>query len=56
MDWTLIDVTDVPGVSIDDQVLLIGGDIRAADLAAEIGTIAYEITCGITNRVPRVYR
>ncbi len=59
MDLTLVDVTDVPGVSLHDQVTLMGSDgtlsIRAEDLAELAGTISYEITCGISNRVPRIY-
>jgi alanine racemase len=59
MDLTLIDVTDVPGVSLHDQVTLLGGDgelsVSAEDLAALAGTISYEITCGISSRVPRIY-
>ena len=59
MDLTLIDVTDVPGVQVDDQVTLLGVDrektITAEELAKTAGTISYEITCGISNRVPRVY-
>jgi alanine racemase len=59
MDLTLIDVTDVAGVSMDDQVILLGTDeslkITAEDLAETVGTISYEITCGISNRVPRKY-
>jgi alanine racemase len=59
MDLTLIDVTDVPGVSLDDQVILIGRDgelsITAEDVAETAGTISYEITCGISSRVPRIY-
>ena len=60
MDLTLIDVTDVPAVSIDDYVTLLGTEgersITAEDLGEMAGTISYEITCGISNRVPRVYR
>lgn len=60
MDMTLIDVTDVPNVAIDDYVTLLGreGDavITAEDLGELAGTISYEITCGISNRVPRIYR
>jgi alanine racemase len=56
---TLIDVTDVPGVSLDDQVILIGREgelsITAEDVAETAGTISYEITCGISSRVPRIY-
>jgi alanine racemase len=59
MDLTLVDVTDVPGVSLHDQVTLLGSDgarsITAEDLAELTGTISYEITCGISSRVPRIY-
>jgi alanine racemase len=59
MDLTLIDVTDVPRVSLDDQVTLLGRDgdlsITAEEVAETAGTISYEITCGISGRVPRVY-
>lgn len=59
MDWTLLDVTDVSNISVGDEVFLIGGGaghaIKASDLAREIGTIGYEITCGISPRVPRIF-
>jgi alanine racemase len=59
MDLILIDVTDVPGVSLHDQVILLGRDgersITAEDLGELAGTISYEITCGISSRVPRQY-
>ena len=59
MDWTIIDVTDIPGVKVDDRVVLIGEQnglsIKAEDVAAETGTISYEITCGIDRRVTRHY-
>ncbi len=59
MDWTLFDVTNIDGVSIDDEVTLIGCDgdtrITAADLASQIDTIGYEITCGVGPRVRRVF-
>ncbi len=56
MDWTLFDVTDVPNVKSGDKIELIGDETTAADLAQMAGTIAYEITCGISARVPRVYQ
>jgi alanine racemase len=60
MDMILIDVTDVAGVSLHDQVTLLGIDgglsITAEDLAKLAGTISYEITCGVSARVPRKYR
>lgn len=55
MDWTLFDVTDVEGVAIDTEITLIGEGVSAADIAGLTGTIGYEITCGLTKRVPRVY-
>lgn len=62
MDLTLIDVTDVPGVEIDDQVTLLGWNrntpelkITAEDLARIVGTLSYEVTCGVGERVPRIY-
>lgn len=58
MDWTLFDVTGVEDVAVDDQIFLIGGAdsvVKASDLAGETGTIGYEITCGVSPRVPRIY-
>jgi alanine racemase len=57
MDWTIVDVTDLPDTKVGDRVILIGNEkgkhIRAEDLAALVDTISYEITCGISSRVPR---
>lgn len=59
MDQMLIDVTDVPGAQVGDEVVLIGAQgencITADELAALCGTISYEILLGIDTRVPRVY-
>jgi len=59
MDWTIIDLTDIPGSRIGDTAVIIGQDeglaILAEDLAAAADTISYEITCGISRRVPRIY-
>ncbi|MBC7911343.1 MAG: alanine racemase [Pyrinomonadaceae bacterium] len=59
MDLTLIDVTDVPGVALHDRVTLLGEDgelsISAEELAKTAGTLSYEITCGISERVTRHY-
>jgi len=60
MDLTLLDVTEVPEVSLEDEVILLGRDgelsISAEEIAQLAGTISYEIACGISNRVPRIYR
>lgn len=59
MDQMMIDVTDIPEASVGDEVTLFGRDggeiITADDLAAACGMIGYEIVCGISRRVPRVY-
>jgi alanine racemase len=59
MDLTLVDVTDIPEATVDDEVVIIGHqgalEITAEGIAAELGTISYEVTCGISDRVPRVY-
>lgn len=61
MDQCMIDVTEVPNVKVGDEVMFIGEDefgnnISADDIADLIGTISYEIICGISKRVPRVYK
>lgn len=61
MDQCMIDVTDVPNVKLDDEVIFMGEDqfgnrITADDIAEEIGTISYEIICNVSKRVPRVYK
>jgi len=60
MDWIMLDVTEVAGVAVGDEVTLLGPDpvggcISAEELAEAAGTIPYEIFCGISKRVPRVY-
>jgi Alr-MurF fusion protein len=59
MDTTMIDVTDIPKASVGDEVVLIGrqGDeeILADEIAANGGTINYEIACKISPRVTRIF-
>ena len=60
MDWIMLDVTGIEGVAVGDEVTLLGPDpmgdcITAEELAAAAGTIPYEIFCGISKRVPRIY-
>lgn len=60
MDQTMIDVGHIRGVKLGDEVVLIGKqgrhEIRTEKLARLAGTIAYEVVCSISNRVPRVYK
>lgn len=59
MDWTILDVTDVPECLVNDLVTIIGRDgaeaILAENIAIQTNTISYEITCGVGQRVPRIY-
>ena len=58
MDLTVIDVTEIAGVSVGDEVTLIGRDgeeqITADDHARAAGTISWEILTRISGRVPRI--
>jgi len=58
MDQTMIDVGDA-AVSCGDEVVIWGdsdsGSIQLLELAEKIGTIPYELTCGVSRRVERVY-
>lgn len=59
MDYTMVDVTDIPDVSVGDRVTLLGRDgddeIDALQLAAWAGTVAYEIPSHLGHRVRREY-
>ena len=59
MDQMMLDVTDVPAVEVGDTVTIVGRDhdneITWTDLAGWADTINYEMTCGITRRIPRIY-
>ena len=59
MDNVTVDLGDAP-VAVGAEAVLIGARggerILAEDVAARLGTINYEITCGITARVPREHR
>ena len=56
MDQCMVDLTDLPGVTEDDPVLLFGGpELPVEEVAAKLGTINYEIVCMVGKRVPRVY-
>ena len=60
MDQFMVDCGDDRSVSVGDEVVVFGeqGDerIRVEDVAALLGTIGYEIVCGVGPRVPRQYQ
>lgn len=59
MDLTLLDVSEIKGIRVNDEVVLLGHSgsrsVRADDWAGHIGTIPYEVLCAISPRVYRVY-
>lgn len=59
MDQCMVDVTNVPDVKVGDEVIVMGTDgkntILADDIAKATGTINYEITCALGQRLPKVY-
>ena len=59
MDFTMIDVGHIPGVAIGDEVVLMGSQgetsFTADDIAGLTGTINYEVTAGLTSRMPLIF-
>ena len=59
MDQIMVDLTDVEGVKIGSEVVIIGRQgeeaVCAEEIAKKVGTINYEVTTGISWRVPRVF-
>lgn len=59
MDLTTIDVTEIPNVEEEEAVTLIGcdGDLEMSceEIARRLGRFSYELTCGVSDRVPRIY-
>jgi alanine racemase len=59
MDQCMIQISNMPDVQIGDEVILLGvqaGECISADeIARRWGTINYEVVCGLSNRLPRIY-
>lgn len=60
MDQMMVDVTAIPETALGDSVTLVGADgperITVEQIAAAADSFNYEFVCGISRRVPRVYR
>jgi len=52
MDMITIDISALSDVQVDDPVILWGERLPVEQLAQQAGTIAYELLCGVTKRVP----
>ncbi len=60
MDFIMVDVTDIPHVSVGDEVVLMGKQgreqITPEEIAEKINSISYDVLCSVGKRVPRVYK
>lgn len=60
MNVTTVDVTDIPEVEVEDEVVLLGrqggNTISAEEWARKIGTINYEVVTRLPAHLPRLYR
>jgi alanine racemase len=52
MDMIAVDVTQVPGVEVGTPAVLWGQDLPVEEVARHAGTIAYELLCSVSQRVP----
>lgn len=60
MDQTIVDVTDVVGIAVGDEAVLVGRqgqhEITLADFSRTADTIPWETLTSVTKRVPRLYK
>jgi alanine racemase len=64
MDMAMIDVTEIESATLQDEVVVLGaqegplgrGAIGAPEIAANAGTIPWEVFTSVSRRVPRFYR
>ena len=55
MDMCMVDITDIPDAQVGDEVTIIGEALPCTRMADRLGTIPYEVLCGINKRIPRIY-
>jgi alanine racemase len=60
MNLMMVEVTKIPKVKVNDEVVLIGQQdkekITAEEIALKIGTINYEVITRINPQIPRIYK
>jgi alanine racemase len=64
MDMTMVDVTDIDGARVGDEVVVLGSQkgplgqdsIGAEEIARALDTIPWEVLTSVSRRVPRFYR
>jgi len=52
MDMIAVDATRLPEVRVGDRAVLWGPTLPVEHVAAQAGTIPYELICGVSQRVP----
>ena len=59
MDMIMVDAKNLPELKIGDEVILYGKNnehqISIDQIALKAGTIAYEVTCNVSGRLPRIH-
>lgn len=55
MDMCMVDLSQVPDAQVGDTVTIIGDELPCRILADHLDTIEYEVLCGISKRIPRIY-
>lgn len=56
MDQFCVDVTDIADVKMGDVVTIFGPELPVEEVATAAETISYEVICGVSKRVPRIYK
>ena len=56
MDMICVDLTEIPDVTLDAEVILWGKGLAIEEIAESADTIAYELLCGVTRRVDFIYK
>ena len=54
MDQMSVDITDIPDVKVDDEVILFGKELPVEEISDLCGTINYETVCAVSARVTRI--
>ncbi len=59
MDTTMLDVGHIPGVNLEDEVVVFGRQQDASfsvdEIAAALNTVNYEIVSALTARIPKTH-
>jgi alanine racemase len=56
MDMIAVNVAEVSGVEVGSRGVLWGAELAVEEVARHAGTIAYELLCRVSQRVPRELR